>query len=401
MNPPAMDAFGAITQPAALTPAELYQRLQAASLGLAAQAPWVVLDVRLEVDYSASLRLEWHAFPLKTLHIPYLVFVEDLATALAKLPTETEYLVVCNRGNSSRLVTDILQTARRTVVNLEGGLRAWYDHHIFHPVVAQADYQIYQVERVARGCLSYVIISQGQAAVLDPSRHIEHYQQFIADQGARLVWVADTHAHADHLSGGPALAGAANVAYYLHPFDAISPLEQVPGSLNFAMLKEDQSLTVGALTLQVLHTPGHTLGHVTLLAPYAGVCFTGDALFLRGWSGPDLGGPENTWSGLLFASLAKLHARLATEMLVLPSHYSPTTLPNAAGLYVLPAAQIWQNNPCFTQWAAFAQQSPTMWRTPPAHYAQIKRVNLNLAELSEQDQYDIEAGHNLCARESL
>ncbi len=64
---------------------------------------------------------------------------------------------------------------------------------------------LFQVNRVGKRCLSYVIVSNGEALVIDPARHIDWYTSLAQAQQARLTRVIDTHLHADHLSGGPAL----------------------------------------------------------------------------------------------------------------------------------------------------------------------------------------------------
>jgi glyoxylase-like metal-dependent hydrolase (beta-lactamase superfamily II) len=90
-----------------------------------------------------------------------------------------------------------------------------------------------------------------------------------------------------------ALAEATGANYYLHPYDAIHPFDMLPAQIPFDMLQDGQTFTLGDLSLQVIHTPGHTLGQVNFLA--AGpdgesYLFTGDNLFLESFGRPDLGG---------------------------------------------------------------------------------------------------------------
>nr|WP_241966854.1 MBL fold metallo-hydrolase [Haloplanus aerogenes] len=65
----------------------------------------------------------------------------------------------------------------------------------------------------------------------------------------------DTHAHADHVSGGAALAARHNVPYYLHPADALG--------IDASPLEDGQTITIGTVEISVIHTPGHSEGSVS------------------------------------------------------------------------------------------------------------------------------------------
>ena len=70
----------------------------------------------------------------------------------------------------------------------------------------QGDFEIWQFNRRGKGCLSYAILSEGDAIVVDPSRAIDVYASFLEQSGVRKVHVLDTHFHADHVSGSRWLA---------------------------------------------------------------------------------------------------------------------------------------------------------------------------------------------------
>ena len=65
---------------------------------------------------------------------------------------------------------------------------------------------------------------------MDPLRHIDHYLALSTEHGLTVERVLDTHGHADHISGGPALANTLDIPYQLHPYDGIHPI--VPGNLD-------------------------------------------------------------------------------------------------------------------------------------------------------------------------
>src|SRR5215467_1795763 len=93
---------------------------------------------------------------------------------------------------------------------------------------------------------------QSQCVVVDPMEDIEPYLQASRDTGMRTVYVIDTHVHADHVSGGRRLADAVGAQYLVH--------ESVGGPED-SRLRDAQEITVGNVTLRVLHTPGHTPEH--------------------------------------------------------------------------------------------------------------------------------------------
>src|SRR6185436_149622 len=159
----------------------------------------LVLDVRNDDEFE-KWKIEGRR-EFKVAHIPYFDFIEDEQAAAQRLPkSQGEVIAVCAKGGSSEMVAEILR----------GGMIAYGEY--LEPVQVavreeeRAIFEIWQFNRRGKGCLSYAIISGGEAVVIDPSRAIEIYQSFLARAGARLAQVLDTHVHADHISGGPALA---------------------------------------------------------------------------------------------------------------------------------------------------------------------------------------------------
>jgi rhodanese-related sulfurtransferase len=188
-----------------------------------------VLDVRNREEF-ASARIEGRA-PIPTKNVPYFEMLEsagddDLVAAVERyvenhlideLPKDTPLLTVCAKGGTSRLVAQALASLGFDVSNLAGGTAAWGDFYAAR-IAADSDcVTIMQMARPARGCLSYIVESDGRAAVIDPGRHIARHLEFVASRKTTIAMVIDTHAHADHVSGGRALASYATVPYYLHP----------------------------------------------------------------------------------------------------------------------------------------------------------------------------------------
>ncbi len=135
-----------------------------------------------------------------------------------------------------------------------------------------------------------------------------------------ITHVIDIHVHADHYSGGRALAQRANAPYCLHEFNR----DRV--KFDFLPLEDGQVLDIGNVKIKVLHTPGHTPDSLCLLvtdmrrgeAPWFVV--TGDTLFVGAIGRPDLAGQEREMAGVLHDSLHAKLLVLPNEIEVYPGH---------------------------------------------------------------------------------
>jgi hydroxyacylglutathione hydrolase len=171
--------------------------------------------------------------------------------------------------------------------------------------------------------LSYLFgcAGHGQALAVDVVAGDEEWFIEMARRTAtRIAYVVDTHVHADHRTGGPALARRAQAPYCLH--------ESAQGRVDFGLLplRDGQRLEAGNVLVDVLHTPGHTEDSICLLArdlrrgdaPW--FVITGDTLLVGGVGRPDLAGREREMAARLYDSL---HARLLVlppEVEVYPGH---------------------------------------------------------------------------------
>jgi len=146
---------------------------------------------------------------------------------------------------------------------------------------------------------------QGQCVVVDPVQEIAPYLDASRDTGMRIVHVIDSHVHADHRSGGRVLAEASAATYLVH--------ESIEGAQENG-LKDGQQLTVGNVTIQILHTPGHTPEHVSLLVtdrtrgsdPW--FVLTGHTLMVGDMGRTELATSAETGAIALFESAARLRA---------------------------------------------------------------------------------------------
>jgi hydroxyacylglutathione hydrolase len=151
--------------------------------------------------------------------------------------------------------------------------------------------------------------SHGQCVVVDPVEDIGPYLQASRETGMRIMHVIDTHVHADHLSGGRSLADAAGASYLIH-----ESIDAPDGS----RLAHDQVVTVGNVTIRVLHTPGHTPEHISLLVtdrtrgPEPWFVLTGHTVMVGDMGRTELATSAESGAHALFES--------ATRLRTLPDH---------------------------------------------------------------------------------
>lgn len=163
----------------------------------------------------------------------------------------------------------------------------------------------------------------GVCAVIDPGTADPHILETAAAEGWTVSAVLLTHGHYDHTRGVPSLRAALpDLPVYLHSGDAGAkkPLFYMEELGQLRDMAEGDHIKVGALDVEVLHTPGHSAGSVTLRV--GDVLFTGDTLFKGSMGRTDLpgGGYEE-----IMASLKRL-GELEGDYRVLPGHMDASTL---------------------------------------------------------------------------
>ncbi|MBL8679401.1 MAG: MBL fold metallo-hydrolase [Myxococcales bacterium] len=173
------------------------------------------------------------------------------------------------------------------------------------------------------GCAAYLFGcgGLGACAVVDPHEEdLDQYVAFADAKGMKITHVIDTHVHADHRSGGLALARRANAAYCLH--------ERADVSLPFEPIRDGQEIALGNTRVTVLHTPGHTPESVCLVVadlrrgPDPWFVLTGDTLFVGAVGRPDLPGHARESASELYDSVHSKLLTLPDELEVYPGHFA-------------------------------------------------------------------------------
>jgi hydroxyacylglutathione hydrolase len=178
------------------------------------------------------------------------------------------------------------------------------------------------IQQLYTACLSesaYYIESEGEAAIIDPLRDIEEYLVLAKERNTTIKYIFETHFHADFVSGHLDLAQASGAPIVFGP--------ETETSFPIYKAKDGETFKLGSLTIEVLHTPGHTVESSCYLLretngdPYA--IFTGDTLFVGDVGRPDLSSgnlSQEELAGMLYDSLQKKIAPLPDNIIMYPAH---------------------------------------------------------------------------------
>lgn len=178
------------------------------------------------------------------------------------------------------------------------------------------------IQQFYTACLSeaaYYIESEGKAAIIDPLRDIEPYLELAKSRNATIIYILETHFHADFVSGHLDLSQKTGAPIYFGPL----------AKTHYAIetLTDGESLNLGSLRIEALHTPGHTMESTCYLLfddkkkPHA--LFSGDTLFVGDVGRPDLSSGNtgaDDLAGILYDSIQQKIMPLSDDVLVYPAH---------------------------------------------------------------------------------
>jgi hydroxyacylglutathione hydrolase len=173
----------------------------------------------------------------------------------------------------------------------------------------------------------------GEGAILDPGGHPDRILAAVDRHNLTVKYILNTHAHFDHTEANGEIVRATGAPLAIHPLErplleaaggaALFGLRADPGPPPDLELADGDELEIGTLCFQVLHTPGHTPGHVCFYEPEEKVLFDGDVLFRRGVGRADL--PGGNWQQLL-DSIRRVLFALPDETVVYSGHGEATTI---------------------------------------------------------------------------
>ena len=305
------------------------------------------------------------------------------------LPTDVPVVTICNVGHVSQIASEQLQARGIEARSLEGGMRAWsLSWNTAEVPLPGSSAKVIQFRRVGKGCLSYLIASGKEAAIIDASLDPEVYLNVAQRQGWSITAVLDTHIHADHLSRSRLLAEQSGATVYLP--------DQQRVIYSFMPLRNGSIIKVGEASIMAIPTPGHTPESMSYLLDRQAL-FTGDTLFLQGVGRPDLHATtEETrlYAQVLYHSLHHHLLMLPARTLVLPGHTNTPTpfdkIPLTASLGDL------RNQVGLLRLSESEFVETLLARIPPTPPNHDHIIELNEAGELIENPIELEAGANNC-----
>ncbi|WP_078427964.1 MBL fold metallo-hydrolase [Alkalihalobacterium alkalinitrilicum] len=351
-----------------------------------------ILDVRNETDFT-DWKIEGEKFDY--LNVPYFDLLDGIEGTLDKIPTNKDILVVCAKEGSSIMVAEMLAEQGLEVSYLQGGMKAWSEH--LEPVKVgdlRMGGELYQFVRVGKGCLSYMVVSNGEAAIIDATRMTGVYTDFASEIGAKITHVFDTHLHADHISGGRRIAEQTGGTYWLPPKDATEV------TFEYAKLEEDTNVKIGNTTINIhaLYSPGHTIGSTSFVVDEK-FLLSGDILFIDSIGRPDLAGKAEDWVADLRESLYTRYRELSEELVVLPAHFMIIDELNDDGSVAEKLGTLFANNHGLNieDEKEFRKMVTENLPPQPNAYQEIRETNMGKMNPDVEKQREMEIGPNRCA----
>jgi glyoxylase-like metal-dependent hydrolase (beta-lactamase superfamily II) len=346
--------------------------------------PVFVLDIR-----PLAQRGEWqipgshHIDAYKRLHEGDTSVLDEI-----EIPKGKKVVTVCAAGKTSQVAAEVLLQKGIDAYSLEGGMKAW--SMAWNVARQQFErFEVLQVRRTGKGCLSYIISSNKEAIIVDASLPVDVYTHLLTKYGLTAKYVIETHIHADHLSRSKELAIVLHAHLYL----------PTPNKVEFAFnpVTAETKFSIGDIVVKCLPTPGHTVESYTYYIDNQ-IAITGDTLFTDGVGRPDLKANDEETHGkatLLYQSLRKIIS-LPKNVLVLPAH---TSQPVAFDGKLVAAtvdqikrdvSMLRASEPDFIN-TLLSKIPPT-----PNNYLAIVEKNIK-GDYSDANPEELEAGANRCA----
>jgi len=239
---------------------------------------------------------------------------------------------------------------------------------------------------------SYILGCQteGVALVVDPNRDTEQYHTAASEEGVRITHVTETHIHADYLSGSRQLAREAGARLLLSAEGGEAWQYAFAADEEALLLHDGDSITLGAVRVDVLHTPGHTPEHLSFLVTDVAAAdrplgaLTGDFIFVGDVGRPDLLERAAHVKGTMEASARALYhslrrfAALPDYLQLWPGHGAGSACGKALG--AMPQTTLGYEK--IASWAfavddenEFVKQVLAGQPAPPTYFAMMKRLN--------------------------
>jgi len=287
-----------------------------------ADEQFTLIDTRPEDSFEA-----WHVRDAE--NVPYNPdegLSEDQLNEANALIDDRPVVAICGKGlTSTPFAFDLDEQGYDDTSVVTGGMEEWSKLYEVVPIETSSDdLVVRQVQRRAKGCLGYIVGSKQaeEAVVVDATRQTDQFKVAAQDAGLSITRVLDTHVHADHISGSPALADEVGVPYHLGEAASERGVEY-----EYEPLSDGEVIEVGDVEIEALHTPGHTSEMMNYLVD-GELLLTGDTLFVDSVGRTELQfGEDDASHGaeLLYDSLHETILDLPDDTTILPGHLTVTS----------------------------------------------------------------------------
>ena len=370
-----------------ITPGELKERIDGGE-------DIFILDTRSEGDFD-----EWQigGENVEILNYPYFQLLDGIPEdLLVDLPGDQTITVLCAKGGSSEMVAELPEEEGYNVNHLARGMKGWARIYQYAELDVDVDATVAQYQRPSSGCLAYLIASGDEAAIIDPLRAFaDEYEQDAHAFETELTYALDTHIHADHISGIRDLAEETNATAVLPKPAADRGIEY---DIAYDTVADGDTLTVGDVEIDVIHTPGHTSDMTAYKV--GNILFTGDGLFTESVARPDLEDP-----GAAKNATQTLHKSLTGKVLpqpdntiIAPAHFSDSATPSDDGTYTAEVGELKASMDALSMDKdEFIEFIVSDMPPRPANYEDIITTNLGQESPDDEEAFELELGPNNCA----
>jgi glyoxylase-like metal-dependent hydrolase (beta-lactamase superfamily II)/rhodanese-related sulfurtransferase len=380
-----------------------------------------ILDVRTPQEYESwKLSYDNHQNP-KLIPVDRL-FLND-SNLLKEIPKDKEIVTVCAHGNRSMMAARLLNQLGYNVKSVRGGMAGWNKVYDVAEVAVpkEAPFRIWQVRRISKGCMGYIVSSNEDctAVVIDPAREIyEAFLNVAMENELKIIKVIDTHQHADHVSGVAKLTKTVSTetnAEALAYFSSLEVYDSQNTEININYIKDGEQIHISKeISLRAIHTPGHTNGSMSFLvnnsddtdatksrednAQYS-YLFTGDTLFADSVGRPDLREEAKKYARLLYETYHQKILHLPENTLILPAHFNGTSiiLKNAVPIADTIGSVKKKIKLLSMTEDEFVHFVTDTLPSRPMNYNTIIDINKRMLPFDDMQMPDLEAGPNSCA----
>jgi glyoxylase-like metal-dependent hydrolase (beta-lactamase superfamily II)/rhodanese-related sulfurtransferase len=378
-----------------------------------------ILDVRTPEEHNAWKFSYDRYQETPVIPIDRLVSSENIVSE--QIPKDKEILTVCSHGNRSQMAAQVLSKMGYKVKNIKGGMAAWnqvYDvaklpgsNVITTATMATQGTEqaaVWQLRRVSKGCIGYVIAVGDAATVIDSTCDLDNSVLLLAeDNGLKITNVIDTHMHADHVSGLSTIAKRVGANAFISREEEYEPAIDL--GLQVTQIKDNQKIPLGDnVSLIAIHTPGHTEGSMSFVLNLhkeeeegqktRSCIFTGDTLFVNALGRPDLQNKAREFADKLYDTYQSKILQYPDNSIILPAHFDTNSI------------AVKHNEP-ISETIGSIKRKVKLLSIPkndfidfmvssvtphPANYEKIIQINKELIPCNRINSGDLEEGPNSC-----